>query len=738
VTRRLLTLYVADTDKIVNKDVGLGLSNTPQTLTTQPTSLLEYDYETPVVVTKEIKNEQVVALYEPLDVPHSIMEREHLIGWTDTFATGTGLAVDPIEQSIFTVTNIGYTVVNDTWRPWESVKKNFNYFRCDAEMRIVLLTEPYQYGYVLVNSFPLSTQTTYNASHYDKNINPVYLDVASQQSVTLDLPWMAPFDFAPINEWDLTKPLWNVTLESKVRSVNSTGSTSIGVKFFVRLKNIKLFGPGMAQSSTVIDMGGPSNPIARRARAADKIMAFAKTMISAGPTIAATTGGGILGSWMSGPQPGTLYQPQDQEGEGATDSVVQAQIQPWGDLCQYHPRPMATFGTQNVPLGLGCYMGDQSTLHEISSLIMRPGLIGSYDMVANNTVLVNSNFATTTWNGTFLKFFASQFRFWRGSIKLLFYIFSSPFISGRVELQVYNDYAPRVYDTDDKTIGNIPSKVVEIKGSTVIPVTLPYLAPTPVSLTSSTMQFENVWRVVLRAEQLVSSGDAVPQLEVQVWGAAGEDFEFFSPCAIKNTEGAAQSSPLLDFEEPFECLGDTKTVQQRASHMRATRYVEELMARWSRRKEGSQVLANYLLVPSNQTDIDYGAAVDYLGTCFLAHTGPLCMRTRLTTTASGDLWLYLDSDNSSVTGVGVPPPNPLGGAVYINASEWRFVDFQAPYVHPCPALPIKGLPSWYTTRFGPALPYPIVTNMAVSEWKTALVRAGEGFRVFYPLTPPKV
>jgi hypothetical protein len=121
----------------------------------------------------------------------------------------------------------------------------------------------------------------------------------------------------------------------------------------------------------------------------------------------------------------------------------------------------------------------------------------------------------------YLYHFAQMARFWRGSIKYFFHFCTNQFVKGRFKIAVVYNSAP----VDITGTGDLPSKIVDVAGTTMVELTVPYL-------------WDTLWREVAYSPNSLPriyvapvgdfQGATLPTdalITMSVFRAAGSDFQ---------------------------------------------------------------------------------------------------------------------------------------------------------------------------------------------------------------------
>lgn len=177
------------------------------------------------------------------------------------------------------------------------------------------------------------------------------------------------------------------------------------------------------------------------------------------------------------------------------------------------------------------------------------------------TLTVAGNTAATVRDTTPLSYVAALFLLYRGSLKLKFKVVKTEFHSGRLRFQYFlrSDYTTSGFPAAFSA--NVHSTIFDLRDSTEFEVIIPFGAVTnylPVS--------NDFARWNLKVETpLVAAGDAPTSIQILVEMAAHDDFEFAAPlpiartpCTTAFTQIGAQMA-ISNESETQQTLGDPAT-----------------------------------------------------------------------------------------------------------------------------------------------------------------------------------
>ncbi len=165
---------------------------------------------------------------------------------------------------------------------------------------------------------------------------------------------------------------------------------------------------------------------------------------------------------------------------------------------------------------------------------------------------------TRTYYPGYLAYVAGFFKYWRGSIKFRFHFFTSAFVTSRVRI-THNPTGATI-PTIESFGGDVVSEIVDIKGDTIIDITVPYLQSAPYRSVSGFTAPDIYSAGLMSALQVsllneVTGMDAVGDMTVYcvVYMAAGEDFRFSRYVNAEYSDFTVD--PLMGFIEDPQVQG---------------------------------------------------------------------------------------------------------------------------------------------------------------------------------------
>lgn len=374
---------------------------------------------------------------------------------------------------------------------------------------------------------------------------------------------------------------------------------------------------------------------------------------------------------------------------------------------------------------------------------------------------------------TYLGHCCRPFRFWRGGLYFKFMFFTSTMIQAEVRISM--NFTGNEISNIENVAGDIPSRVVEIKGDTVADIYVPYVFPsawfrlnhtnTCIPGTGSGAAGEYTFGAALQVTILnpVTTIDdaADAPIEMMVWVAAAPDFQVmqymgftwpdsstvqgdgtkhalssvFSPSRLREVTTAMQNqkvyTPIKEsVQSSFASDDFAPLAHARMSHMKghilpeAYNSIRGLCHRYSEHHT-SVAAASYTLVPHSDAE---EMNIDYWSRIFLFWKGSLRIGISSSTTTLVRTNWSLGNNTKDATS---------NGAVYTFAAENPIYFTDWPYYS-------EGfmMPRDYTGAAYDPLgvgPYSYEQQFAVSATQGRMdMAAGEDFRFIYLAAPPYI
>lgn len=225
-------------------------------------------------------------------------------------------------------------------------------------------------------------------------------------------------------------------------------------------------------------------------------------------------------------------------------------------------------------------MGMESSDMEVKAYASRPALLTQLSITTAGVVFQYNAHAMVYQSSIrtepdFLAFAASQYTYWRGSIKLMFHFIGTPFFSCRFKVSVtHSGVAPSGGTADG---AGYYSRVVDVKGDAICTITVPYLHKEVWRRTNWALE-ETLWDgdfTYVTVEALTDvQGAAIPSDAIyycNVYRASGPDFQLAEQQKARNIGLTSQREQALNttykkqcsinqkFKEPFEGVSEIST-----------------------------------------------------------------------------------------------------------------------------------------------------------------------------------
>lgn len=651
--------------------------------------------------------ERLISNPYSIDTPWELLKRTFLVAsltWNNVLTVQT-ISFPGAFLNVPTITN---------------VFSRFAYFRAGIHVEVKLQSTPYHQGSLLVGWLPCGNNapsTNQMISGYDATV----LSASTQDSCSYDIPYLHPSDWLTTNigasnNADICK-LYISPLNVLVTSSASIAA-SVPVLVFASFKDIEVTGY-VSQMKT-----GPRFPKNKEASSKQEDGLDAKSAVTTvsklvrklpivGETYSAVadivnTFAGDLSKPTSTVAPDVmlpLYYSDVNHASGLTQAVP----------ISLYPNPYIKQAPQ--------MFGMETSHMKVTDIARRPLL---FDQATFNNVI-------TSWStvvqpqtvggfitgGDYLRAMCRIARFWRGSIKYLIHFCVPAFYSFRVRFSVNYAGTPNNY-------GDLQTRVIDVKGETWETIVIPYLEYTTwrdlgAAGNPPTFKIELVTGIV------GSSAPATPIVYVNIFRAAGEDFELaglINASVSPIGEGEKYSNQMhigRKFKESFTPLnkGTSQSLERGLVMPDVIGTVSDCIKR-------AQIVTSTISIPGQDS---FGGALNYFGAFFVFWRGGRIMRHIHTTEgAPGTLagW-YLNIANAPLIDNGWVP------AYASPASMYQQEAVHVPYMCGQPYYPYRSFASNYMAnscyRNGP-----IPTTLNLSSHTTVTLSAADDF-VYLHLVP---
>lgn len=493
-------------------------------------NIIEVSMETTRDVTRNIS--------QPYDisVPKDLVERNFLVAsfnWTPT----------TLPQTIdFPSALAGFSSISDVF-------KKYRYVRFDVHVEIKLSSTPYHQGTLLAAVIPVpGTKNTLKYLNVCAGMpQAAVLRASTQDSATFDIPWYHPLDWF---DWNLFKTT-NAHSMVVIQQLNTLTATSQGilascpVNVWASFRNVQVSGY-VSQSKFVsnkeakaktegFDTKAVVSTISQMARKAPVVGQIWNPVADAINSYAGNLSKPVVEKLPSNSAP---Y--REQNLAAAVEDVTQISLYP------------------NAKVETAPVMYGMETSHmSLAQIAKTPTLFDQVTFDGTTT-------SWTTYCYPHVKGISFPFRdylftvannavFWRGSIKYMIHFVMPAFYEFRVAISLnYGGVAVNV--------GDITTRYLDIKGDTTTTVMVPYLFARPWSWSVGTDAPELVIKMITPI--IGSNAVSTPKVYVNIWRAAGEDFQLAVPKGWttfpevkRNRIGYKdQMNIRQEFQKPFEPL----------------------------------------------------------------------------------------------------------------------------------------------------------------------------------------
>jgi hypothetical protein len=452
---------------------------------------------------------------------------------------------------------------------------SFYYFRADLEISVKLNSTPYHQG-MMQTAFihdRYDSTATVNSKQQLSAMNAMYYNYSSSDSVTMQLGWLHPQVFMELPATLAPNAYLGLLFFDEIVPIDNTsgGSTTITCTVYARFLNPRTAGfrnqPPVAkgQASNVFKFNNVKETEEKSetglptSNTTDDIASPLFKAINLIPGTVSTVLDlfGHLSKMLDKPRDISNVQKMNyQVGE---DMITGMGITQADRLTLYPTSKLADFATA---------MNCEDSRMPMAKLAQKPMLFDTFKF--DSTHLVYNLYAhpmsvgtmgyttispTSAWaQPDYLATIASLARYWKGGIKYLLYFVTNAFTTARFRISYIIDYN----ETDLAYGGDFPSQIIDIKGSTICELMVPYLFNNSYKMTippgvgpGSGFQLSPKIAIELLSLPVASQGTA-PYITCVIWRAAAEDFQIASLVST-------QLDPAFLFPNPPEIVVQGQT-----------------------------------------------------------------------------------------------------------------------------------------------------------------------------------
>lgn len=375
----------------------------------------------------------------------------------------------------------------------------------------------------------------------------------------------------------------------------------------------------------------------------------------------------------------------------------------------------------------------------VRDFINKPTYIGLLNLTSGMDMTQVWQLGDLYWSR--INFMAQFFRMWRGSIRLTFVIFSTPFISAR-----YNIVVRWGGSTPIGLVGNEVVNDVTVRGTTRVDITVPFLSadqwlPTWCQQPGS-YAYESVFPAVYIKEQspAVSVGDITASPVMVIYESAGSDFEFRSFCNPNPLKDVSYERQMRVSEfSKQEVSGDGDVCAYPYSSDTEMTFTD-ISRRWSNRNIDALSPG-----PVNTQGSATPGAFDQISALFVYWSGQTKFKLTCATTSTMNCW-HTDVHFSSVGSAAELCARPEDGMVNVWTDLTRVLEYTVPFLATTSFLPIPRLslsvPVNWTSWRSVLLDRQVWSGKLHDEHNAiitplrAYVAGGDDFSFYFMLPPP--
>jgi hypothetical protein len=700
---------------------------------------------------------------------------------------------------------------------------SFRYIRWKSvDFMLQTLVSPFTYGWFGLTGVPWSTDGTYNQrdgilstdfgnlSHDDAMI----CDVSSGNQFELSIPWAftsewmdtmkLSYSAGAFDPYAAFKRMCSMKLFyifQAINSLNSTVPAQVNGIVFCRFSGVEVAGPRQTTEISPPSLRFQSG-LKHYDEPENAIFRFQSQVGSIGPTI------GVLATGAMGILGGGIHNYMNRQVGNAVGDVVSGVSEAAGEV-------MAPFLSENVeepgePLTqdgvedgesqstnvvpsvfgsmgysksvnvLGCgSMGLSGKGHRnsIKRILMKPSFLNFFSIPYNLSTPVQFELdpfgvgqvastadLTLQRSCSRIRFFGNFFRMWRGTVKYSLVFISSPLVTWKFKILI-------TYGPTTPVLGDVISQVITVKGSTVYDFAVPYLYVNPWRVcsidtiftgTNSVVEMSPAMYISLAAAP-VSSGDVHPNMQVLMYQAAGNDFQF--ACPKDPMPYAPGDAPEFQFQMKVSTLCKNDLIAQ-GSGKSPNYYADNILSCESLAKRWSTRFVEEYDGPDPAYQSSFGAnnfvysCLDAMSTLFLYWHGQYKMKLQFTTDPDNPppssflalnmvmLPYTINSPVVSPSADGVPRPLRFNdGSHVISADLTQVLEVTVPFLSSTEWVPVWRLTQTGDERYSnfnvgamQTLFTPRLYTVGSSTYQFPLewmaIAAGSDFVFSYDLPPP--
>lgn len=467
-------------------------------------------------------------------------------------------------QDLGTVLSRSYEIVTLTWSavssgrlaeldfPGELFNKPqisqlldyFSFFRCKAvRLGIRINSTVWHYGTLILTQMPHvinGTNDPQSSVECARNNKPFLLSAMTAGVVEVDFEWQIPVDWIDLDSsartgthiGEMCRAYLDVLVP--LRQVGQASAQSVDITVFASFIEPELSG---MNPDFLLPQGKVKNTETKEKTEDHTLLSEASDWISGAVDMVSGLGDAI---GKLAPLAALLDKP-------TTLEVITKTRQDLGNELSQGAgadpsNKLSLMPDANISSG-GHFMGPMDPSAPLLECFMRPGWLHTFSFTSNNlagTLLYDLPVTPTEVHSTgvfpvrvfyphYLAWFSSQFKYWRGGIRYLFYFTASSMTSCRIRI-TYFPGGTRAYAVGNYS-GDVISRVVDISGDTHTAIDIPYIADRtykqvkPISEESTAYDTVGYLGIELVNQVAMSDPSQVATITANIWVAAAPDFQ---------------------------------------------------------------------------------------------------------------------------------------------------------------------------------------------------------------------
>lgn len=484
------------------------------------------------------------------ETPSKILEREYMI-----FTSPVSLVTNSIKP---------YELLLDMPQ-FQRALYGFKFFKAGIKIRVLINSTPMYYGMLAVSWLPDTAAPPMQTLVETLNADPMVMDISAKDVLEFELPYISLYDAIKVdNVFDATSTP-TVYFETLGYAQADSSMPMITYNVYASFTKPKAWGAQSAiisQSGKFLEMDmvrdslgeltpnnremvpyKSDNTLTTTTKALDITSSVVGAIPIVGPIISAivdTAKMGVLAYDMAS-DAYERYQGHHRTKEQSLEDPIRqnptaVRNQAYGDMAStVYSSPMQL--TSNVPAFFPPFhKGDENMTHQISQALRIPTIRKVHSLTGSPPViqLLYEPLSSLLTNDrlSYMDQIAPLFRYWRGSIKVSLFFYTSPLISATYRLLLFNADGGLDPPAPDPSTYAF-KKVITVRGSVRVDVVIPYLSVVPWQPLEAYAGSYPAMSPPLSVSRLYldtvtppnTIGDQAPYVFVMTVVSAGDDFQ---------------------------------------------------------------------------------------------------------------------------------------------------------------------------------------------------------------------